>query len=187
MPHECHGNSKLCKSHCLFQDKQIQANNKENTKATHFCPFVKGIHWWPLLWLPSQGPVIWEVFSWDDLIMYLTLFCYSIHGVWLLTRLHGVPGNFIFAAMYVLSFFFNGKIRYYNITSLTNRYVPFCCLSKANPMNFRKKIQIHIPLQVNIWIIYSVSFSHKFHQIFKAACSFACVCYATNHPSTFCC
>ena len=42
-----------------------QANNKENTQAQCYWPFVRGIHRWPVD-SPHNWPVMWKVFPWHD-------------------------------------------------------------------------------------------------------------------------
>ena len=40
---------------------QLCLRNPENHNFTHYCPFVKGIHWWLVVFL-HKGPAMWKVF-----------------------------------------------------------------------------------------------------------------------------
>ena len=46
---------------CLSKFKNIYSRNKENVKAPHYCPFMRGIHW---SWVDAlhKGPVMPKTF-----------------------------------------------------------------------------------------------------------------------------
>ena len=51
----------------MFVQQLVQANIKENTKASYYHPFVSGIHWRPVD-SPHKGSVKWKVCPWHDII-----------------------------------------------------------------------------------------------------------------------
>ena len=53
----------------LFIQQLIQASNKE-TKALHYCAFVKGIKWSPVE-SPHKGPGIWKEISYHEITMIM--------------------------------------------------------------------------------------------------------------------
>ena len=55
-----------------FAQQLVQANNKENIKATHHWPFVRGIHRSPVD-SPHKGPVMRRAFLCNDVIIDLLL------------------------------------------------------------------------------------------------------------------
>ena len=55
------GQSSVCSA--MFLDWQ-----ENNLKGPGYCPFVRGIYWWPVDPL-QQGTVTWKIFPFDDFIM----------------------------------------------------------------------------------------------------------------------
>ena len=57
---------------CLF-NSLFRLTSKKKIQGLHYCPFVRGIHWW--WWQvgsPHKGPVMQKAFPGHDIIMYIS-------------------------------------------------------------------------------------------------------------------
>ena len=69
--------------------QQLQANNKEDTKATYYWPFMRRIHWW-LVVSHHKGPVMRKIFSCPDVFISNLQFVYPFTEV-VCERISGYP------------------------------------------------------------------------------------------------